>query len=179
MIKKNPQTDRLNFNFRRKPKGKSLTRWLIPTRFQFPASKSQGIRPLQRKNHQNFSRGECAMSQLHSWQWWSFSGSVPQTPLHTPPTKTLPPPQTIKSLANSLHWKFQSLDIQSYRSQTVRPYHRKCLATLLDNVVNCPRVSPRLKYQDAFYIQTHTCYFNSKPSKRSTIPSSLHIEKTY
>lgn len=49
MIKKNPQTDRLHFNFRRKSKGTSLAQWLIPSRFQFPALESQGIRLLQRR----------------------------------------------------------------------------------------------------------------------------------
>lgn len=41
--------DRLHFNFRRKSKGTSLAQWLIPSRFQFPALESQGIRLLQRR----------------------------------------------------------------------------------------------------------------------------------
>lgn len=160
--------DRLHFNFRRKSKGTSLAQWLIPSRFQFPALESQGIRLLQRRILAEVNVF-CPSFILESGE--AFLALCCRCQPLFPPSQKNPKPniQSPKqscnySLGNTLPWKFQSLDVQSYRSGAVRAFPRMCLAPSLDNVLSCPRVSPTLMLQDVFYIQTHT-YSNSKPSK--------------
>lgn len=99
MIKKNPQMDRLHFNFRRKSKGTSLAQWLIPSRFQFPALESQGIRPLQRRI---LAEVNCSVPAPFL-KMAKFSGSVLQKSASLPPPRKIPKPkhlipQTTKQL---------------------------------------------------------------------------------
>lgn len=91
--------DRLHLNFRKKSKGASLAQWLIPSRFQFPALESQGIRLLQRRI---LAEVNVFCPSLISRHWQNFLGSMLQmsSPLPAPenPQTKHPIPQTTKQL---------------------------------------------------------------------------------
>lgn len=144
--------DRLHFNFRRKSKGTSLAQWLIPGRFQFPALESQGIRLLQRRI---LAEVNCSVpAPFLTMQ--KFSGSVLQ--MSAPPPQKNPQNQT-SNLPNNQTITLQKIPYPENVSLLmfkVRLFLRKSLALSLDNVAKCPRESPTLMLQDAFYIQTHT-----------------------